>query len=207
MVFRRADTNEMHKCAEILKDAFRGYDFFEIYVNNPKRRKIFFETMMDIWMKNSFKNGTVLVGTENDSIVSIAVLKAPNDREIDFIDRSLKSLKLVLAGGYKNTKAFLNMCEISDEACHKLPNPKWHLVLLAVSSKYKGTGIGSTMLQEHIIPYIAHNGGGLFTFNTNTEVNRPFYKKNGFEEFDECVLNENGKEMGNWSYKMTIAPI
>lgn len=28
-------------CAEILKDAFRGYDFFEIYVDNPKRKKVF----------------------------------------------------------------------------------------------------------------------------------------------------------------------
>ncbi len=36
--------------------------------------------MMDVWVKNSFKYGTVLVGEEDENIV--AVLKAPNDNEI-----------------------------------------------------------------------------------------------------------------------------
>lgn len=175
-------------------------------MNFRKAKKSFFDTMMDIWIKNSFKNGTVLVGDDNDTIVAVAVLKTPDDKEIDFIDFSIKSLKMICAGGIKNTKAFLKMCEVSDLACHNLPNPKWHLVLLAVSSSYKGKGIGSSMLQNCIIPYVFKKGGGLFTFNTNAEINRPFYKKNGFEEFDECVLFENGKESGNWSYKMLVKP-
>nr|WP_302596707.1 hypothetical protein [uncultured Cellulosilyticum sp.] len=41
MKFRKADETEMTICAEILKDAFSGYDFFEIYVDNLKRRKVF----------------------------------------------------------------------------------------------------------------------------------------------------------------------
>ncbi len=28
------------------------------------------------------------------------------------------------------------MCKASDEACYNLPNPKWHLVLLAVAKRY-----------------------------------------------------------------------
>ena len=60
------------------------------------------------------------------------------------------------------------------------------------------------MLHDCILPYIAENGGGLLTFNTNAEINRAFYKKNGFEEFDVDTLNENGKEIGNWSYKRMI---
>ena len=46
-----------------------------------------------------------------------------------------ETVKMKLVGGKKATKAFLNMCEVLDTACHTLPSPKWHLVLLAVSEK------------------------------------------------------------------------
>jgi hypothetical protein len=60
------------------------------------------------------------------------------------------------------------------------------------------------MLHDCIIPYIEKRGGGLLTLITNTEKNRLFYKKNGFEEFDEMIIRRNGKELGNWSYRMNI---
>ncbi len=204
MNFRRARKNEIGICAEILKDAFSSYSFFKVYVDNQKREKVFFDNMMDIWMKNSYKNGTVFVGTENSSIIAVAALRAPGDKDIAFIDCSVKGLKMAAACGIKNLKAFLKMCEASDDACHKLPDPKWHLVLLAVSGRYKGRGAGSSMLHDCIIPYVANNGGGLLTLNTNTQSNRVFYKKNGFYEFDETMLHENGKCIGNWSYKMAV---
>ena len=153
-IFRKAKVTELQQCAELLQDAFNGYAFFDIYVDDVERRKNFFWSMMKIWMKK--------------------------------------------------TKAFRHMCQVADKACHDLPDPKWHLVLLAVSSHSKGQGIGSKMLHDCILPYIAKNGGGLLTFNTNEEVNRTFYKKNGFEEFDIDTLHENGKEIGNWSYKRMI---
>lgn len=204
MIIRKAKTTELQQCIELLQDAFNGYAFFEIYVDDVKRRKKFFLSMMKIWMKNSFRYGTVLVCEDNEKIISVAVLKASQDKEIDFFDFSLQSLYSVLLGGFQATKAFRHMCEVSDKACHSLPDPKWHLVLLAVSSHSKGQGIGSKMLHDCILPYIAENGGGLLTFNTNAEINRAFYKKNGFEEFDVDTLNENGKEIGNWSYKRMI---
>lgn len=86
-------------------------------------------------------------------------------------------MQAILEAGIKNTKAFLHMCEMSDKACHLIPDSKWHLVLLAVQSCSKRCGIGSEMLQKCIIPYIKSNGGGVLTFNTNVEGNRAFYKK------------------------------
>lgn len=204
MNFRIADKKELIICTKVVKDAFDEYEFFNMFIEHPQKRKAYFEVLMEVWMKNCFQYGTVLVGTENDEIVSVAVLNAPDDKEIDFIDCSIKTIKLFCIGGIKNTKRFLKMCETSDEACHVLPNPKWHLVLLAVAKKYSGKGIGSLMLQNCIIPYVSKHGGRLLTFNTNAEVNRSFYKKNGFEEFDISTLYENGKELGNWSYKMNL---
>lgn len=206
MEFRKAKEAEKPICTEILKDAFREYNFFHVYVDNPKRERIFFHTVMNVWMKNGFKNGTVLVGLEDNTIVSVAVLKAPKDKEVEFIDKSFQSVKMILAGGIRNTKAFLRMCEVSDNACHSLPEPKWHLIALAVSENHKGRGVGSSMLQSCIVPYVARHGGGVLTLNTNTEMNRLFYKKNGFEEFEELILHENGKDIGNWSYKTVVTP-
>ena len=205
MIYRKANKCDIGQCYEILKDAFKNYPFFEVY--KGKNQKVFFDLMMKIWIDNSFEKGTVLIAENENNIVGIAVLKAPDDKEIDIVDFSHpESVNLVSAGGLDNVKAFIKMCESSDEACHTLSNPKWHLVLLAIPSKYKGNGIGSKMLHHCIIPYIAKLGGGLLTFNTNAERNRSFYIKNGFEEFDNSTLLENGIELGNWSYRMKINP-
>lgn len=203
MIYRKANKHDTEQCYEILKDAFKNYPFFKVYKGNNQRN--FFEIMMKIWIDNSFENGTVLIAEDENAIVGIAVLKAPDDKEIDIVDFSHpESSKLIAAGGLHNVEAFIKMCEISDKACHTLSNPKWHLVLLAVSGKYKGNGIGSKMLHHCVIPYISKFGGGLLTFNTNSERNRSFYIKNGFEEFDNSILLENGVELGNWSYRMKI---
>lgn len=197
MIYRKANKCNLDQCYEILKDSFKNYPFFEVY--KGKNQKVFFDLMMKIWIDNSFEKGTVLIAEDENNIVGVAVLKAPDDKDIDIID-------LVSAGGLDDIKAFMKMCEISDEACHALSNPKWHLVLLAVPSKHKGNGIGSKMLHHCIIPYISKSGGGLLTFNTNAERNRSFYIKNGFEEFDNSTLLENGIELGNWSYRLKINP-
>ena len=120
MKFRIADKREITVCTQILKDAFEGYEFFNMHIEKPQKRKAYFETLMEVWMKNCFKYGTILVGVENGTIVSVAVLSAPEDKEINFIDYSIKSMKMFWTGGIKNIKAFLHMCEVSDEACHIL---------------------------------------------------------------------------------------
>lgn len=62
----------------------------------------------------------------------------------------------------------------------------------------------SRMLKQCLFPFIARQGGGLFTLMTHNEANRQFYRKNGWMEFDERVLR--GKEMSleSWSYKTVI---
>lgn len=161
--------------------------------------------MMKIWLDNSFHYGSVFVAEEDFQIVGVAVLQAPNDQEINIIDFSHKeSSTLINLAGKDTLNAFINMCQMSDLACHRLPDPKWYLVLLAVSAEYKNRGIGSQLLQKSVIPSIAAQGGGLLAFNTNAEENRSFYQKNGFAEFDESVLYENGMKLGNWSYKRQI---
>jgi GNAT superfamily N-acetyltransferase len=187
-----------------LISAFENYAFFCVYqaVSQPR----VFKTMMKIWLDNCFRYGTVLAAEEDSKIVGAAVLRAPGDPEINIVDFSHReSRPLVDLAGRETVNAFLRMCETSDEACRSLPEPKWHLVLLAVSAEQKGRGIGSRLLQEAVIPYIRKKGGGLLAFNTNAQANLPFYHRNGFEEFDVAVLHENGVDLGNWSFKKEIA--
>ncbi|MCI7813500.1 MAG: GNAT family N-acetyltransferase [Lachnospiraceae bacterium] len=205
MNFRRANKTEIGTCTDIIKDAFYGYEFFEVYVDDPQQRRLFFETMMEGWMESSSKKGTVLIAEQKGEITAVAVLKEPDGEEIDLVDlESPQSSRMIAIGGRQNVEQFKEMCEISDKACRSLPDPKWHLVLLAVPKKWGGQGIGSRMLQEGILPYIASCGGGLLTFNTNVQKNRLFYKKNGFEEFEGEIIHRNGKEVGNWSYKIMV---
>lgn len=203
MIFRIGNRRDYPQCLSVLISAFENYAFFNVY--QAEDQSLFFETMMKIWLDNSFRNGTVLVAEKDSRIASVAVLQAPGDPEIDIVDFSHRESKTLIDLAGKDTlNAFLHMCEVSDKACHSLPDPKWYAVLLAVSAREKGRGIGSRMLQKSVIPHILENGGGLLTFNTNAEVNLPFYHKNGFEEFDVSVLHENGVNLGNWSYKKEI---
>ena len=68
----------------------------------------------------------------------------------------------------------------------------------------KGCGLGSGMLQDCLIPYVQKQGGQELTLITNTEGNRKFYVKNGFQEFSQRILEKNGQRVGNWSFCMDI---
>ncbi|WP_238409442.1 GNAT family N-acetyltransferase [Bacillus safensis] len=85
-----------------------------------------------------------------------------------------------------------------------LKQPYWYLEALVVAKDQQGKKLGSRMLKQGLFPFIARQGGGLFTLMTHNEANRQFYRKNGWMEFDERVLR--GKEMSleSWSYKTVI---
>jgi ribosomal protein S18 acetylase RimI-like enzyme len=203
MTFRTGSRKDYQQCLSVMISAFKDYAFFNVYQTEDQH--LFLEMMMKIWLDNSFRNGTVLVAEENSRIVGVVVLQAPGDSEINIVDfYHRESQMLVNLAGKDTLKAFLHMCELSDKACRSLPDPKWHLVLLAVSAKQEGQGIGSQLMQKAVIPYILEKGGGLLTFNTNAEVNLSFYHNNGFEEFDVSVLHANGVDLGNWSFKKDI---
>lgn len=203
MDFRMADQKDFSQCLASAISAFEEYPFFHVY--KVEDQQLLYESIMKIWMDNCFRCGTVLVAEEDSQIVGVAALKAPDDDDIDIADLSHKeSETLIDLIGIDKLRSFIRMCRDSDEACNSLPDPKWYLALLAVSAEHEGKGIGSQMLQKCVLPYISAQGGGLLTFDTNTEENRVFYKNKGFEEFDEMMLVENGVKIGNWSYKKVI---
>ncbi len=73
-----------------------------------------------------------------------------------------------------------------------------------VSCFHQGKSFGSKMINDCLVPFIRRNGGGILALITNTNLNRSFYKKNGFDEFSAFPLKRFGREIGNWSFKRTI---
>ena len=70
--------------------------------------------------------------------------------------------------------------------------------------------MGSKMLNECIIPYIKEQCIGdepeTFITFTNTEINKKFYLKNGFTEFDYTTIQMSDSAVGNWSFRMNVNP-
>lgn len=203
--FREIRNDELETVAELLTESFKGYSFFEMYLDNKEKQYKFLRTIQEVAVKAAYKKHIMLVGVQDSKIVSVAQLKASNTSDISLIDYILAGgIKILLTGGIRNTFGFIKMVEEANSICHKLPGCVWYLSSLAVSSSCQGQGLGSMMFEDCIIPYIQRRGGGLLTLITNSQRNRVFYKKNGFEEFHEMIISRNGKELGNWSYRMKI---
>jgi len=52
--------------------------------------------------------------------------------------------------------------------------------------------------------YIRERGGKELVFFTNSEKNLAFYRKRGFEVFDERTIEYGGKRMGSWSLRKRL---
>ena len=88
--------------------------------------------------------------------------------------------------------------------CHSLPGKNWYLSLLAVDASSEGKGIGSGFLRDCLIPYAKQRGGETLSLFTKNDLNRRFYQKNGFVEFDAKEFTHKGQRLGSWSYLMRL---
>lgn len=203
--FRKAEKSEIGVCTEMAKRSFWDYQYFSVFCNDEQEKERFLSALFSAWLKLSQRRGSLYLIEDEDAPLAMAVLDSPGDKRLGALDMLLSGWwRLYLSCGFSKVHKFFKMSEIGDAPCHSLPDPKYYLALFAVDSKLQGRGIGRRALNECIFPYIAEKGGGLLTLNTNTEPNRLFYKRNGFEEFFADTLNENGKTIGCWSYKIKI---
>lgn len=203
--FRLAREDELPKVADLLEDSFRDYSFFDLLCEKVSKRSAFARELHLVNTKVYFQHQICLVGVKNGHIVSAALLKHPRLPEPGLMDYVLSGgLKLLFTGGIPAIQHVFRMLKEAKKACSSLKKPFWYLEALVVAKKQQGKKLGSGMLKQCLFPFIARQGGGLFTLITHNEANRHFYRKNGWVEFDERVLR--GKEMSlqSWSYKTVI---
>lgn len=204
MQFERILKAEIPQAADLAARSFSDYAYFTIFVPNEKRRFRFLNTMLSVEFSVNNDRAELWAAKEDRKIVAVAMLCSPAyHKPTDSQYMKAGFWKVFLAGGIKAVSDWNAMDAEAGKPCHSRKDA-WYLSLLTVDPQRKGQGIGSKMLQECIIPRIRQQGGKELTLFTNSEENRAFYQKNGLAEFHQTTISYRGKEMGSWSYYLTI---
>lgn len=202
LTFEVMKQSEMKGCAALAARSFYQYDYFSIWFPEEKRRKRFLNSLVKCEFKANSKLDTVRFFTakENERLIAVAQLCAPGFQKPDDMTYVLSGwFRAQFRGGTKAVNEWRKIEEKASAPCHALPGRNWYLSLLSVDPGMQGKRIGSRFLKEYIIPYVEQNDGETLSLFTNSEINRSFYLKNGFEEFDIKEFAHNGKTLGNWS--------
>ncbi len=205
MEFRPARKKEIRQCVKLSAKSFESYIFYRMFPMKEKTRLRFIRAIMNTGIRCAFDQNALFVTTDNDQIVTVTILESPRHQAPDSFTYLKKGgWRVLLVGGKGNTSAWMNMLEECDAAIHHLPEEHWYLSSLTTAEGQKGKGYGSSTIQKGILPYIRSAGGGLLTLITNSEENKQFYEKNGFQVFDEREIVRSGKRMTNWSFSVNI---
>lgn len=205
LTFEKMCPEERGACAALAARAFMDYEYFTDYIPNDQRRTRFLNTMLDIEVRINDGQADFFTAKIDGEIVAVAMLCPPEYKkpsDMAYIRAGFG--KCFLQGGVRDVAAWNDMEGKAGEPCHSLGGQTWYLNLLTVEPEYKGQGLGSRMLRECILPYVKEHGGETLCLFTNSEVNRKFYQKNGFVEFDQRSFNRKGKQLGSWSYRASI---
>lgn len=205
LTFEKMCPEERGACAALAARAFMDYEYFTDYIPNDQRRTRFLNTMLDIEVRINDGQADFFTAKIDGEIVAVAMLCPPEyikPSDMAYIRAGFG--KCFLQGGVRDVAAWNDMEGKAGEPCHSLGGQTWYLNLLTVEPEHKGQGLGSRMLRECILPYVKEHGGETLCLFTNSEVNRKFYQKNGFVEFDQRSFNRKGKQLGSWSYRASI---
>lgn len=205
LTFEKMCPEERGACAALAARAFMDYEYFTDYIPNDQRRTRFLNTMLDIEVRINDGQADFFTAKIDGEIVAVAMLCPPEYKkpsDMAYIRAGFG--KCFLQGGLRDVAAWNDMEGKAGEPCHSLGGQTWYLNLLTVEPEHKGQGLGSRMLRECILPYVKEHGGETLCLFTNSEVNRKFYQKNGFVEFDQRSFNRKGKQLGSWSYRASI---
>ncbi|WP_124065486.1 GNAT family N-acetyltransferase [Clostridium sp. E02] len=171
----------------------------------------FMSEVYEVHIRAHYKSSVFFVGEEGGKIRSFAVLVRPYSSNTNLMDYICSDgLKLMKMVSLPKLLKFLNVLEEGHKPISGMKDHSWLLELLAVDRSYTGRQLGSKMINECIIPYIKEQSMGAepetFITFTNTELNKKFYLKNGFTEFDYKTIQMDKNAIGNWSFRMSINP-
>lgn len=124
ITFRKAVKDDFDSCIQLLANSFWGYEYFEPFVKSKKKRYQFEHAIQEVNVKAYFDKTTMFVAEESGEIVAVAQLKSPHDKDACFWDYiKAGGLKVIAAGGLKNSFDWLNMFEQTGRVCHEFKEP------------------------------------------------------------------------------------
>lgn len=207
--YREANPGDFSRIAQLSAESFGNYPYFDCVFRRAFKDddsySAYMERLHRVNIKANAPQNKCFVGIQEGKIVSAALLQDPSKKKAaveDYVKAG--GLGLVFPVGFSKILNFFHFSEDARADCdHKHPSA-WYLEVLAVDKSMKGCGLGSSMIQDCLIPYVQQQGGRELTLITNTEGNRRFYQKNGFREFAARMLEQNGETIGNWSFCMDL---
>lgn len=192
-------------CVELAARAFADYEYFSLYVPEDKRRLRFLRAMLASEFYANADRACFFTVKKDGKLVAVTMLCDPDYKKPTGMEYMKAGYgKVFLHGGIRNVSAWDAMEAEALKPCRSLAGKAWYLNLLTVDPHFEGQGIGSAVLREHIIPYVRKQGGEVLCLFTNSERNRKFYQKNGFEEFHAQQFSYKGKNIGSWSYRLQL---
>ena len=202
--FLEMNQNEIEESGELAASAFEDYEYMTTYVSDMKKCKNFVHIATPIDVKVN-TDAVRLIAKSGDKIVAVATLFPPGVSrvgDIEYIKAGM--IKAYFAGGVLDVDAWVNMDKKAGVPCHSLKGNIWYLNLLTVDPSFQGKGVGSEFINDGIVPYVKNHGGEKLCLFTNSEKNKKFYEKNGFEVFDYREFYYKGRTLPSYSFIKTL---
>lgn len=202
MIIRKMRRSEINAAAQLAVQAFGDYEYFTNFFPDAKERHSVQMSLISHEYRTNFGRTHYLVAEEDKVMVATAQLNPPTYRKPSDMAYLLHGwLGVYRSGDRQRIDAWLLMDKQAGEPCHEFAAREegvWYVSSLTVSPKAQGTGIGTKLLDE--MERIARAGGGRWlTLFTNSEKNIAYYRRRGFEVFDERGLATPNGEMKSWS--------
>ena len=205
LTFEKMHPEQRDECILLAVRAHEEYVFITSYISDTRRRHRFLECVLKIEFCINEGNAIFLTANEDHSLAAVAMLYPPGvHRPSDIAYLKAGFWKAFLYGGLHNVCSWTAMNDRASAPCHELSEKTWYLSMITVDPTIQGKGIGSRFIQEYIIPTVKAGGGDKLCLFTNSEINRKFYIKNGFREFDAREFSYKGNKLGSWSYCIDI---
>jgi len=207
--YKKYDSSYEEEVLKVFVESFVNYPLFwgvfEDRFKSDEKLRSFHERLMKGIFKATIRKDDCYTGFVDGKVVSVVIIEKPSDKSVGFWDYAVSGMVGIIARvGIKDTLEFMDMSDKTEIVVKKITNPRWHLYFLSVAPKYQNQGIGSSAIQDFLIPMVKENGGDLITVTTNAKKNVEFYAKNGFSLVKEETLECNGKTVGNWTFRMDL---
>ena len=187
--------NELRAAVRLVGRAFEDYEYFTNYFPD-----------LEEYLTN-FKRTHYLVVKMNGELVAVAQINAPDYKKPSDFQYLIHGWPLVYRGvNRQRLDDWLAMDAAAGKPCHEYQatgTEIWYLSSITVDPSAHGIGIGKQFI-AYIEDYIRTQGGRELVLFTNSDKNIAFYKRCGYEVFDEREFTYNGKTMRSWSVKKML---
>jgi ribosomal protein S18 acetylase RimI-like enzyme len=200
--------DELKESVELAARAYEYYEYFTNFFPDLRERRKVLRSIMYRVMLTNFGHTHFLTAKVDGKMVALAQVDDAQYKRPSVLQFLLHGWLMVYCGvKMKRVNAWLAMDAVASKPCHDFQKTSpdiWYTCSVTVDPDFQRKGIGSKFI-GFWEDYIRERGGKELILFTNSEKNLAFYKKNGFEVFDEREIPiPNERKMKSWSVRKTL---